>query len=223
MGLSEKKLFIFDLDGVIYRDADPIESGIACVQKLQTLGSAVAFFTNNSTKSPQSYAEKLATMGLEISSEQVSTSSIIAASFLKLLYSNGSVFVIGEMGLISAMKDVGFEILNEKFPNLDEEKLVPSDIMADFVIVGLDQGVTYNKFRMAMMLIMNGAPFLQPMMMQIFPCPGHYGQEQERTLHFSVLLAENLRKDLWKTPCGRNSKHFRIFPNATSGCRIYWR
>ena len=53
MGLSEKKLFIFDLDGVIYHDADPIESGIACVQKLQTLGSAVAFFTNNSTKSPQ--------------------------------------------------------------------------------------------------------------------------------------------------------------------------
>ena len=172
MGLSEKKLFIFDLDGVIYRDADPIESGIACVQKLQTLGSAVAFFTNNSTKSPQSYAEKLATMGLEISSEQVFTSSIIAASFLKLLYSNGSVFVIGEMGLISAMKDVGFEILNEKFPNLDEEKLVPSDIMADFVIVGLDQGVTYNKFRMAMMLIMNGAPFFATNDDANIPVPG---------------------------------------------------
>ena len=76
------------------------------------------------------------------------------------------------MGLISAMKDVGFEILNEKFPNLDEEKLVPSDIMADFVIVGLDQGVTYNKFRMAMMLIMNGAPFFATNDDANIPVPG---------------------------------------------------
>ena len=112
--LRQKKLFIFDLDGVLYRDNDPVQSAIDTVNKLQALGKQVAFLTNNSTKSAQDYANKLNKMGLHISADQVFTSSDIAAQYLVKKYPKGKVFYVGEQGLKTTFERLGFVMLNEQ-------------------------------------------------------------------------------------------------------------
>jgi HAD superfamily hydrolase (TIGR01450 family) len=170
--LRDKKLFIFDMDGVLYRETEPITTGINAVNKLQEMGKKVAFLTNNSTKTSETYSEKLNKMGMKTTPDQIFTSANIAVNHLEPLYPKGTVFVIGEQGLKTVFESKGFTILNDKHPEIDTFKLLPPEIRADFVIVGLDWTATYNKLRTGMMLINNGAHFYATNDDANFPVPG---------------------------------------------------
>jgi len=171
--LKNKKLFIFDLDGVIYRTSEPIPSGIRAVQKLHSLGKQVVFLTNNSSKSRESYKEFLSQIGIMCEIKDIFTSGYLTAQILSSLYPSAKIFVIGEEGLISELKLEGFKILNEEFPNNENEELIPNNITADLVVVGWDRKVTYNKLRTAMTLINNGAKFYATNDDASFPAPNN--------------------------------------------------
>ncbi|UYP45013.1 hypothetical protein NEF87_001298 [Candidatus Lokiarchaeum ossiferum] len=172
--LKKKDLFIFDMDGVLYRTSEPIPSGIACVKKLRDLGKIVVFLTNNSSKTPENFAQKLYDMGLQVESELIYTSATITAMQLSSQYRNAQVYVIGEHGLYQALKDQGFTVLNEIYPNIEDLTIIPEDLTADLVVVGWDTHVNYNKFRVAMMLILKGAQFYATNDDASFPAPGTF-------------------------------------------------
>lgn len=157
--LRDKKLWIFDMDGVLYKYKTPIMENLSIAKKLSELGKIVTCLTNNATKNAESYAYFLKNMGFELPSDHIFTSSFIACEFLKKHYEKASTFVIGEEGLIKTLKAIGFSILNEQYPELGKDRVVPKDIKADIVIVGMDKAVTYNKFCIAMILINRGAKF----------------------------------------------------------------
>lgn len=170
--LQEKDLFIFDMDGVLYRVNDPIDSGIRAVKELRKRGKKVAFLTNNSTKTKIKFLNKLETMGLKAQESEIFTAAYLSAEKLAELYPGGKVFYIGEDGLRTALESKGFKILNLLYPELNNIPQIPEDISADFVIVGMDTGLTYNKFRTAMMLILKGADFYGTNADTSFPAPG---------------------------------------------------
>ncbi len=58
------KAVIFDLDGVIYRGRTPVPGGSATLETLRSQGRQAYFFTNNSTRSRESYVELLAGFGI---------------------------------------------------------------------------------------------------------------------------------------------------------------
>lgn len=171
--LKNKKLFIFDMDGVIYRTKEPIPSGIRAVQKLRSLGKQVVFLTNNSSKSRESYQELLSQLGIKCEIKDIFTSGYLTAQILSSLYPSAKIFVIGEEGLISELKLEGFKILNEEFPEIENSESIPTDFRADLVVVGWDRKVTYNKFRTAMVLIKNGAKFYATNDDASFPAPNN--------------------------------------------------
>jgi len=45
--------FLFDLDGVLYRGADPVPGAAEALARLRSLDKGIAFVTNNSGRSPQ--------------------------------------------------------------------------------------------------------------------------------------------------------------------------
>ena len=94
--LRNKKLFIFDLDGVICLGGnEPIPSGIRAVQKLRSLGKQVVFLTNNSSKSRESYKKLLSQLGILCEIKDIFTSGYLTAQILSRLYSSANIFVIG--------------------------------------------------------------------------------------------------------------------------------
>src|SRR4026208_834966 len=56
--------FLFDLDGVLYRGAEPIDGAAATPPTLRSLGKGLAFLTNNSSRTPESIAAHLTGMGI---------------------------------------------------------------------------------------------------------------------------------------------------------------
>ena len=146
--LSERyDAFLFDLDGVLYRGADPIPGAPEAVAALREAGRGIAFVTNNSARTPAAVAERLVAAGVVASPEEVVTSGGATA---ELLAGRGcrSAFVIGEEGIRRALADAGIELRDGEPERVDA------------VVVGWDRGADYAKLRTASVLVERGAAFV---------------------------------------------------------------
>ena len=137
---------ICDLDGVIYRGSSPIPGSAEALHRLYAQDLRVIYVTNNSTRSPQASAEKIHRItGVDVATEDICTSAMAAASVLEA--EDDPVLVVGEEGIIEALKAEGFGQTSD-----------PSE--AASVVVGLFRGVTYETIGSAADAVRNGARFI---------------------------------------------------------------
>lgn len=152
---------ILDMDGVLWRDSEPIGNLSEIFTRLQNQGIHVILATNNATKTIADYLEKLAGFGVALRPEQILTSAIATACHLQSLHPEGGrVFVIGEKGLIQALQEHGFD------PVFSGE---PDSILA--VVSGLDRTFTYARLKEGARLIRSGALFFGTNPDRTFPTP----------------------------------------------------
>ena len=72
--LKETELFVLDMDGTFYLDTDVLDGALDFLEEVKKAGKRYVFFTNNSSKSPKTYIDKLAKMGCYIKRNQIITS-----------------------------------------------------------------------------------------------------------------------------------------------------
>lgn len=156
--ILDHDLFILDLDGVVYEGTRALLNSIESLCRLHKMGKQIAFFTNNATQTPKNFAFKVSSMGYECGENQIFTSALVCGNSLSSNYPKDSkAFVIGENGLISALTNGGFKVINDdySFDQIIEDKTIASAVVA----VGLDKNVSYKKFAAATQLIARGAHF----------------------------------------------------------------
>jgi HAD superfamily hydrolase (TIGR01457 family) len=150
---------LLDLDGVLYRGDQPIPRAAAAVDQLRRRGIVPVFVTNNSSRTPDQVAEKLSALGVGARAEEVVTSAAATASYLSAAGLR-TAFVVGEDGILSALRGAGIEVL-------------PGEAgRADAVVVGWDGGATYDKLRTASTLVQRGARLVATNADASFPAPG---------------------------------------------------
>jgi 4-nitrophenyl phosphatase len=148
---------ILDMDGVLWRGNEQIGNLKKIFKNIDEMGMATILATNNSTRTPQQYLQKLQDYGVELKPWQVLTSSQVAASYLSGLFPGGGpVFIIGEEGLVSALEDEGFY-------NQYEGALA--------VVAGMDRHITYDKLSQACLLVRSGVRFIGTNADKTFPIP----------------------------------------------------
>ena len=103
------------------------------------------FFTNNSSKSPGTYIDKLAKMGCNIGREQIITSGDVMIQYLKEYYPGKEVYLVGTPDLEDNFRENGIRLTKG---------------MPDVVVIGFDMTLTYEKLERACTYIRNGAVFL---------------------------------------------------------------
>lgn len=150
---------LLDLDGVLYRGDHALPGARETVEELRARDTRLVFVTNNSSKTPEQVAEKLAGMGIRASSDEVVTSALAAADLLRRR-GGGSAFVIGEVGIRKALADAGIEVLEG------------DPASADFVVVGWDRSADYRAFRTASLLVQRGAALVATNSDSSYPAPG---------------------------------------------------
>lgn len=139
------KGYLIDLDGTIYKGVDPIPAGKRFVESLQARKIPFLFVTNNTTRTPETVAARLANeFDIHVGPETVYTATLATIDYMKA-HGGKSFFAIGEGGLIDLLLGAGF-VWEESNP--------------DYVVVGLDNEVTYEKFVLATMAIQKGATFI---------------------------------------------------------------
>ncbi|MEC2071131.1 TIGR01457 family HAD-type hydrolase [Alkalihalophilus marmarensis] len=139
------KGFLIDLDGTMYRGTEPIPEAIDFVKRIEQMGYPYLFVTNNSTKTPREAAGILQNMGVPATSEHIFTTSMAAAGVIKDLKPNAKVLMVGENGLKQSLLDEGHELV---------------DVDPDYVVMGLDREITYEKLAKAALAVRSGATFI---------------------------------------------------------------
>lgn len=135
---------LFDLDGTIYRGDAAIPEAPEAVARARAAGVRPVFVTNNSSRTQAAVAAHLSAVGVRATPAEVETSAVVTARLLAVR-GVGSAFVIGEDGLLEALRDAGVNVVDH------EETTV------DVVVVGFDRGLDYEKLRRACLLVERGA------------------------------------------------------------------
>jgi NagD protein len=140
--IRSKRDFIIDMDGVIYHGNQLLKGAVKLVDWLIDNNKAFLFLTNSSERSPLELSQKLARLGIMVDPEHFYTSALATASFLASQRPGGSVYVIGEPGLIQALYDAGFTMNN---------------VNPDYVVVGEGRNYNLESLERAVKLVMGGA------------------------------------------------------------------
>ncbi|WP_080875114.1 TIGR01457 family HAD-type hydrolase [Oceanobacillus timonensis] len=143
--MRKYKGYLIDLDGTMYRGNEVIPEAAPFVNQLAERNIPYVFVTNNSTKSTHDVAEKLNHLGIQANHNQVVTSSMATANYLKDQFME-TCYCIGQSGLKNALEKQGIQLVD--------------DIHADAVVVGMDKDITYDKLAKACIAIRNGAAFI---------------------------------------------------------------
>ena len=146
--ITNKKLFIFDMDGTIYLGGIPFEFAIRYVKNLRKNGKKVLFFTNNASHTTSFYQRKLERLGFEPRADEVMTSGDVTLEFLKRYRAGKSVYLVATDELCEEYRANGIDLLCG-----DEE-------CADIVITSFDTSLTYQKLDNACRFIRGGAEYL---------------------------------------------------------------
>lgn len=141
----QKKNFLIDMDGVLISGKSLIPGADTFIENLKNKGIKFLVLTNNSIYTQVDLAHRLRTIGLDIDAEQIFTSAMATAAFMKSQKEKGSAFVIGETGLTVAIHNAGY-ILTTQEP--------------DFVVLGETFDYAFQQVTKAVRLIVAGTPFI---------------------------------------------------------------
>ncbi len=145
--LERARAFAIDMDGVLYRGDTVLPHVNEFLDALESCGVPYVLATNNSTRLPEQYVEKLAAMGLDVPAARIQTSGQATAAWLKEKYSRGTtVYVLGMEALETAI--------------FGDDYFVRAGKDAQVVVCGADFAVTYEKLRIATIAIRRGAAFV---------------------------------------------------------------
>ena len=143
--LRAKRGFICDMDGVIYHGNMLLPGVSAFVEFLKRENKRFLFLTNSSERAPRELQQTLLRLGLEVDESQLYTSALSTAAFLRHQCPGGSVYVIGEPGLVGALYDAGFTM---------------NEINPDYVVLGETHAYSYDKIERAVALVRAGAKLI---------------------------------------------------------------
>ena len=147
--LSIRDLLI-DVDGVLCHGDRPAPGLHRFFSFLRRRNIKFVLVSNNSGRSGQDLVEMFASMGIStLEASEVLPMCTIVADFLeKTALSGSSVYVIGGPGLHNVVEERGFRLARS------------FEDGADFVVVGTDHSLTYEKLLTATLLIRAGAKFV---------------------------------------------------------------
>ena len=167
------RVYVFDLDGVLFRGSEPVPGAAECLARLrvQTNPPARLFFlTNNSMQPRRAHAEKLTRLGMPAREDEVVTSASATADYLAqglgdTPANTRTALVVGGQGIVDELMRVGFQVRHVSEPEQENERF-------NYVVVGLDREFTFERLRRAQQAILNGAAFIATNRDGQFPVEG---------------------------------------------------
>jgi 4-nitrophenyl phosphatase len=146
--LQNLKHLLIDMDGVLWRGDKPMPGLVDFFALLRHKRIKFMMATNNASQTAEHYVGRLADYGIEASPEDVITSAQATACYLaELSIPNTAVYCIGENGLRAYLTEQGF-------------RLVEAEEQPQYVVVGWDRQLTFDKLAQATLHIRAGASFI---------------------------------------------------------------
>ena len=133
-----------DLDGTIYLGGEPIEGALDFLERLDQRGIRRFFLSNNSSKSVSQYLEKLTSMGIPATEQDILLSTHDLLSWLK---KEGitETYLVGTEGMREMLEDDGIRTRAQS---------------PQYVVLGYDTEINYEKLSTASIHLHRGVPMV---------------------------------------------------------------
>lgn len=146
--LHQIKCFLTDMDGTVWLGNDLIDGATEFIALLREQGKECIFFTNNSSKNRSFYRSKLMALGIEVPLDNILTSTEVLIYYLNGIKPGASLFPLGTGYFLQELVKAGFNLEFQYGRTID------------FVVLGFDQTLTYDKLSIACRYIRKGVPYL---------------------------------------------------------------
>jgi NagD protein len=137
--------FLIDMDGVIYRGGQLIPGADRFINDLRKAEVPFRFLTNNSQRTRRDVATRLQRLGIDVEPEHVYTCAMATARYLAGQKPDGTAYVIGEGGLLTALHENGYAVVDRD---------------PDYVVVGEGRTLTFEMVEAALKMILGGAKLI---------------------------------------------------------------
>ena len=134
--IAQIQAVIFDLDGTVYLGDTLLPGARELISGLRRDGKAVRFVSNNPTRDPGQYIQKLDRLGIEADVGEVMTSGVAMAKWLATHEPGKTVYPLGEEPLVQQLTAYGVPLSDD-----------PGQV--DIVVASYDRAFTYEKLQTA--------------------------------------------------------------------------
>lgn len=146
--LKEKTVYLLDMDGTIYLGDELIEGAKEFLETIKKSGKRYIFLTNNSSRNKRDYVDKLNNLGIEAVEEEIFTSGEATTMYLKKKKEGARIYLLGTQALEEEFEREGFILEKERNKDID------------YVVLGFDTTLTYEKLWGACEYISEGVEYI---------------------------------------------------------------
>ncbi|WP_026494581.1 HAD-IIA family hydrolase [Butyrivibrio sp. WCD3002] len=162
--LHNCELFLLDMDGTLYLGDEVFDGAIDFIHTLKNTGKKYIYLTNNSSRAGTDYVDRLRRLGFPCEPENVYTSGMATARYLKEKYSDRHILVVGTKTFYNELKSEGLNVFtssmydDESLFSEDTKKSLDKDIPV--VCVGFDTELVYRDLDLAVHFLRKGSEFI---------------------------------------------------------------
>lgn len=148
--LSQIHHVVLDMDGTIYNGSKLFNFTSDFFKKLDNLSIRYTYLTNNSSRNVSQYLEKIHSMNLKGTKENIYTSSLATIDYLQSRRPElQKLYILGTKGLKKEFQEYGFTVVE-----------TDGDVEPDGVVVGFDTSLDFKRLCKAGYWIKSGKPFI---------------------------------------------------------------
>lgn len=178
--LSEKRLFLLDMDGTIYLDEDLFPGTLPFLRAVRANRGRYLFLTNNSSRSVDAYLAKLERMGVSAGPEDFFTSVDALIADLSARPPYRRCYAFGTRTFREQLAGAGIPVTDR----------LSDDI--DCLLIGFDTELTFQKLEDACILLNRGVDFIATN--PDWVCPTWYGSVPDCGSVCEMLYRATLRR-----------------------------
>jgi len=142
--LKDKKIVFLDLDGTVYLGDNLIPGAKNFLKNLDSKGIHFYFLSNNSSRSKLDYVKKLSRLGINTTKERIILSTDGVIDFL-IRNKVKDTYIVGTRSMMDMFEEAGIN---------------PCSDSPEYVVLGFDTELVYEKLRKAAFFLLKDIPLL---------------------------------------------------------------
>lgn len=138
---------VLDVDGTVVRGDDPVPGAPSGYRRLREAGVETLFVSNNPTKAPPAYVDRLGAAGYDVTATDVITAGSVTTAYLREHHSDDDLLCLGAPGLLEQFADAGLSTTED----VDA---------AEALVASIDRSFDYDDLCTALWALDRGIPFI---------------------------------------------------------------
>ena len=149
---------VLDVDGTVVRGNEPIPGAPTGYRRIREAGIETLFVSNNPTKAPPAYVDRLGAAGYDVDAEHVFTAGAVTTRYLREHHAADDLFCIADSGVVDQLDAAGLATTDD----VDA---------ADVLVASIDREFDYDDLCAALWALERDIPFIGTDPDVVIPAP----------------------------------------------------